>query len=60
MFQYIAPTLSLVLAIVLYGEPFTRDHAIGFGCVWIGLAIFSADSVLRAPAPLREPGRAQG
>jgi chloramphenicol-sensitive protein RarD len=50
MLQYIAPTLSLVLATAIYGEPFTSTHAIGFGCVWLGLAIFSADSVLRARA----------
>jgi chloramphenicol-sensitive protein RarD len=53
MFQYIAPTLSLVLAILLYGERFTRDHAIGFGCVWAGLALFTADSVLRGRRPIR-------
>jgi chloramphenicol-sensitive protein RarD len=50
MLQYIAPTLSLVLATAIYGEPFTSTHAIGFGGVWVGLAIFSADSVLRARA----------
>ncbi|MBW2274127.1 MAG: EamA family transporter RarD [Deltaproteobacteria bacterium] len=50
MLQYIAPTLSLVLAVVLYDEAFTWSHAIGFGCVWVGLAIFSADSLLRTRA----------
>jgi len=32
----------------LYGEPFGWDRAVGFGCVWAGLAIFSADSLLRS------------
>lgn len=48
MFQYIAPTLTLLLAVLVYGEPFTPAHAAGFGFVWFGLAIFTFDSVLRA------------
>ncbi len=48
MFQYIAPTMTLGLATFVYGEPFTRLHAIGFGLVWFGLIIFSYDSVRRA------------
>lgn len=48
MFQYLSPTLTLVLAIVVYGEEFTTSHLMGFGCVWIGLALFSADSIQRA------------
>jgi chloramphenicol-sensitive protein RarD len=30
LFQYLAPTLALLLAVFLYGEPFTRAHAIAF------------------------------
>jgi chloramphenicol-sensitive protein RarD len=48
MFQYIAPTLTLLLAVAVYGESFTMTHAMGFGCVWIGLAIFTLDSMRRA------------
>jgi chloramphenicol-sensitive protein RarD len=48
MFQYIAPTITLVLATSLYGESFTSSHAVGFGLVWIGLIIFSFDSIRRA------------
>lgn len=46
MFQYIAPTLSLILAIVTYGEHFSRAHFVGFGCVWLGLVVFSVDAFL--------------
>jgi chloramphenicol-sensitive protein RarD len=49
MFQFISPTLTLVLAVWLYGEPFTRAHAISFGCVWLGLALFCADALRRRP-----------
>ena len=48
MFQYIAPTLSLMIAVVLYEEPFTFAHAICFGCVWLGLALFTSDALTRA------------
>ena len=48
MFQYIAPTITLVLATAVYGEPFTTSHALGFGFVWIGLGLFSFDSIRRS------------
>jgi len=48
MFQYIAPTLTLLLAILVFREPFGSAQATGFGFVWVGLAIFSFDSMRRA------------
>ena len=42
--QYLAPTLQLLLAVVVYGEPFTRTHAVTFVAIWAGLAIFAADA----------------
>ena len=48
MFQYISPTITLVLAVAIYGEAFTMSHATGFGCVWFGLATFTLDSIRRA------------
>jgi chloramphenicol-sensitive protein RarD len=41
--QYVAPSLTFLLAVFLYGEPFTRPHAVAFGCIWTALAIFTAD-----------------
>jgi chloramphenicol-sensitive protein RarD len=43
--QYIAPSMQLALAVGWYGEPFTVDHAISFGFIWAGLALFSAESI---------------
>lgn len=43
IFQYIAPSLSLLLGVLVYGEPFTHDQMIGFGLVWIALAIFAIE-----------------
>lgn len=39
--QYLAPSLSFVIAVGLYDEPFGRARAIAFGCVWAALAVFS-------------------
>jgi chloramphenicol-sensitive protein RarD len=47
MFQYIAPTITLILATVVYREPFSSAQAMGFGFVWAGLAVFTFDSVRR-------------
>ncbi|MEA5421510.1 EamA family transporter RarD [Spirulina sp. CCNP1310] len=40
--QYIAPSLQLLVGVFLYGEPFTLTHALTFGCIWAGLALYSA------------------
>ena len=40
-FQYIAPSLQLMLGVFLYHEPFTRTHAITFGLIWSALLIYS-------------------
>lgn len=41
--QYIAPTLVLLLAVFVYGEPLEADRLLAFLCIWIGLAIYSVD-----------------
>lgn len=53
-FQYIAPTLTFLLAVFLYGENFTPGHMVAFSCIWISLAMVSAESVLR-PRRVRIP-----
>jgi chloramphenicol-sensitive protein RarD len=54
MFQYVAPSLSLVLAVWLYGEPFTRVQAVTFLCVWVALSLYSIDvfARMRSESPL--------
>lgn len=44
--QYIAPSLQLMLGVFLYHEPFTRTHAVTFGCIWTALALYSVNSWL--------------
>ena len=47
-FQYIAPSMTFLLSVFIYGEPFTQGHAVAFGCIWLALAMVSAESVARS------------
>lgn len=43
--QYIAPTLQLVIGVLVYGEAFPRERAVGFSFVWAALLLFAVDGV---------------
>lgn len=45
MFQYIAPSLSLAVAVLIYDEPFGIDRVVTFTCIWIALAIFTVETL---------------
>ena len=45
--MYINPTLQLLLSVLLYRAAFTSTHAILFGFVWSGLALYLLSSLLR-------------
>lgn len=42
--QYISPTLTLLLGVFAYGEPFTTAHLISFSLIWAGLILFAVSS----------------
>lgn len=42
-FQYLAPSVQLMLAVLAYGEAFTAVHAVTFGCIWAALALYTWD-----------------
>jgi len=42
-FQYVAPSISLLLAVFVYAEPVSGARWLSFGCIWLGLAIFSME-----------------
>lgn len=50
MVQYLAPTLQLACAVILYGEPFGPEHAVTFGLIWCAVAVYLADALLRRRA----------
>ena len=44
-FQYLGPTCSFLLAVLIYKEDFNVDKLITFALIWIALAIFSIDAL---------------
>ncbi|MGI9326667.1 MAG: EamA family transporter RarD [Pseudomonadales bacterium] len=42
-FQYLAPTLSLLLAVFVYDEAFRAHQFVTFGLIWLALAAFSME-----------------
>ncbi|MBD2459466.1 EamA family transporter RarD [Oscillatoria sp. FACHB-1407] len=46
-FQYLAPSLQLVLGVLLYREPFTATHVITFAFIWSALILYSTTSLMR-------------
>jgi chloramphenicol-sensitive protein RarD len=52
LFQYLAPTLALLVAVFLYGESFTRAHAVAFPLIWSALALYTADALQASRAVL--------
>lgn len=45
-FQYLAPSLQLLLGVFLYHEPFTPNHVVTFGLVWTAIALYSSSSLI--------------
>jgi len=39
--QYLSPSISLLIGVLVYQEPFTVSHQICFGLIWTALAIYS-------------------
>jgi len=48
LMQYIAPTLQFLLGVLVFHEAFDRDRAIGFGFIWVALAIYASDGLWRS------------
>jgi chloramphenicol-sensitive protein RarD len=47
-FQYLAPSLQLLLGVFLYREPFTQTHAVTFGFIWSAIALYLYSSTEKA------------
>lgn len=39
--QYLSPSLSLLIGVIIYHEAFTAVHAISFGFIWLALVIYA-------------------
>jgi chloramphenicol-sensitive protein RarD len=54
--QYLSPSITLTLAVFGFGEAFTRNDAITFGCVWAALILVAVEGWIRTrpqPEPVR-------
>lgn len=38
--QYISPSITLLLGVLVYGEPFSGSTAMAFGFIWLGVLLF--------------------
>jgi chloramphenicol-sensitive protein RarD len=58
-FQYLAPSTQFLLAVFVYGEPFTHAHAVTFPLIWAALALLTVDAVRRqrGRAAIASPSR---
>ena len=46
--QYLAPSITFLLAVFVYDEPLGLNRALAFTVIWIGLAVYSFDLVRSA------------
>jgi len=52
--QFVAPTLSLAIGVLLYGEPFTGTHLIAFTFIWSAAFVFTLNGLLIRKKQLRK------
>lgn len=45
--QYMAPTLQFLIGVYVYDEAFPPARAVGFVLIWIALAVYSGETLLR-------------
>ena len=54
--QYVSPSMQFLLAVLVYGEPFSATQAGAFGLIWLALVVFAAHTLRRgASEPVMEP-----
>lgn len=53
LLQYLAPTIQFALGILVFGEEMPASRWIGFGLVWVALAIFTVEAVNHRRLQLR-------
>ncbi|MBB3809219.1 EamA family transporter RarD [Pseudochelatococcus contaminans] len=46
--QFIAPTIAFLIAVFVFGEPFSLTRGIAFGFIWAGLIIYSWSGFVNA------------
>ncbi|MGE4261162.1 EamA family transporter RarD [Shewanella sp.] len=46
-FQYVGPSIMFIMAIVWFHEQFDMEKSVTFGFIWVALAIFTSNMLLR-------------
>jgi len=50
--QYLTPSITFLLALFIYQEPFDLQQLVTFSCIWLGLILFTVEGVFfRKPRP---------
>ncbi|MFL6708832.1 MAG: EamA family transporter, partial [Massilia sp.] len=49
LLQYLSPTMQFVLGVWLFHEAFTGERLVGFVLIWLALALFALEGLLRRP-----------
>lgn len=47
LLQYVAPTMQFLLGVFFFREAVSPERLIGFGIIWLALAIYSMESLIR-------------
>ncbi len=55
LLQYLAPSLQLLIGVLVYGEPFGRDRALAFALIWTALALYWLEGLWRARRLVSSP-----
>ncbi len=45
LLQYLAPSLQFLLAVFVFGEPFTPSHFLAFSLIWSALALYTGEAI---------------
>ena len=48
LLQYIAPTIQLLIGVLMFGELFTGARVVGFSIIWLALILYSAEGLFVA------------
>jgi chloramphenicol-sensitive protein RarD len=54
LLQYLGPTITFLIGVLVYHEPFDARRGVGFALIWIALVVYSGESVWQlrgAPKP---------
>ncbi len=53
LFNYLTPSISFLLAILVYHEPFDSKRLLTFGFIWAGLFVFTVEGLRRRRGTLK-------